>query len=322
MNTIDEIATLLKALKSAVIFTHARPDGDTVGSGMALHRAFSMLGVKSEVVNEGPVPEKFFFLPGIRAIKSAPSFDAEAYIAVDVSDAARLGALEEKFRFGAKRKPTFNIDHHVSNTRFCKYNYVRERASNCENIAELVCAMGVTPDSELSGYLMLGMVTDSGSFSHSDVDGDTFRAAAYACDGGADVHKTVYEMMTRQSKARASLYAEVIGKLRYFSDDAVVFALVTQEQLLRYGLGTDATEGIVDFGLSVDCVEVSVCLLEMKKGQYKVSLRSKGQVNVNEVARKFGGGGHVLASGCMLFGDIEEVYDRLCYAVWQHMGEV
>lgn len=322
MNTIEEIANILKNIRSAVIFTHVRPDGDTLGSGMALHRALSMLQIRSEVVNEGEIPEKFYFLPGLRTIKQKPSLDAEAYICVDTSDAARLGMLEETFRVGAKKKVTVNIDHHISNTRYCKYNFVRERASNCENIAELITAMGVQPDKELADYLMLGMVTDSGAFSHDDVNGNTFRAAAYAANCGADVHSIVYEMMKRQSKARASLYAEVIGKLRYFLDDTLVCALITQEQLTRYQLGTDATEGIVDFGLTIDGVEVSLCLLEMKKGQYKVSLRSKGKVNVNEVARVFGGGGHILASGCMLFGDLEEVYDKLRYAVWQHMGDL
>ena len=83
----------------------------------------------------------------------------------------------------------------------------------------------------------------------------------------------------------------------------------------------DATEGIVDFGLTIDTVEVSICLMEVKKGQYKASFRSKGEVNVNEIARKFGGGGHVLASGCMLFGDIEEIYDKLSFTVSQYLDE-
>ncbi len=322
MNTIEELANLIEKIGSAVIFTHVRPDGDTLGSAMALHRALSVRGIASEVVNEGTVPEKFCFLPGLSEVKNFPSLDADAYIAVDTSDLARLGALEEKFRFGARRKMMINIDHHISNTRYCKYNFVRERASNCENIAELIRAMGVSPDREIAQYLMLGMVTDSGAFSHSDVDGDTLRAAADALDCGADLSGIIYRTMKRQSKSRAAFYAEVISRLRYFSDDTVVAALITQEQLARYGLTSDATEGIVDFGLSVDGVLVSVCLLEMKKGQYKVSLRSTGRVNVNDVARTFGGGGHVLASGCMLFGDIEEIYDRLCYAIWQNAGEV
>ncbi len=320
MNTIEEIASVLKNTKSAMIFTHVRPDGDTLGSGMALHRALSLLGVRSEVLNEGEIPATFSFLPGMDEIVRKPSFPAEIHIAVDTSDVARLGQLETAFRTG--RKITVNIDHHISNTRFAKYNFVRERASNCENIMELIGAMGIEITGDIASFLMLGMVTDSGGFSHSDVDGDTLRAAATARDGGADLHQIVYETMRRRSKPRAELYAETVSRLRYFLGDTLAVAVVPHAALEERGLGTEATEGIVDFALTVDCVEVSVCLLEMKRGQYKVSLRSKGKVDVNAIAKMFGGGGHTLASGCMLFGDPEEIMDRLRYAVYQHSGDL
>ena len=322
MNTIQEIAGVLRRLKSAVIFTHMRPDGDALGSAMALHRALFMLKIPSEVVNEGEIPQKFLALEGMETIRKAPAQDAEGYICVDCSDEARLGYLQPVFLEGAKRgKVTVNIDHHVSNARFCKYNFVRNRASNCENIAELVRALGVKPDKLLGDYLMTGMVTDSGAFSHSDVNGDTFREAAYAADAGADVSRITYEIFKKQSKARAQMYAEVISSLRYELADALAIAVVTKKTLEKYALKQDATEGIVDFALTVEPVEVSVCLMEVKKGQYKVSLRSKGAVNVNEVAATFGGGGHVLASGCMLFGDLEEVVDKLSFAVRQRLPQ-
>lgn len=216
---------------------------------------------------------------------------------------------------------TVNIDHHISNTRFCKYNFVRQRASNCENIAELVSLLGVVPDKLLASYLLTGMITDSGAFSHSDVTGDSFRAAAAAVDAGAEIGTITYEVFKKQSKARSQLYAEVIAGLRYDLDDRLVTALVTQAQLAKYSLRQDATEGIVDFGLSVEPVEVSVCMLEVRKHQYKASLRSKGTVNVNEVAGVFGGGGHILASGCMFFGSYEEAYDKLRYAVLQRLPQ-
>ncbi len=320
MNTIEEIAGILKSLKSAVIFTHTRPDGDALGSAMALSRALSFCNIKNQVVNDSEIPEKFAFL-GLE-IKPFPTLDAEGYICVDSSDDSRLGELTSAFRKGARKgKATVNIDHHISNTRFCKYNYVRERASNSENIADLIEALGVPFNEDICRLLMTGLVTDSGGFSHSDVGGDTFRAAARLADGGADVNVITYYMFRKQSKARAEMYAETISHLRYLLDDRLVLALVTQEMLNRYGLGQDTTEGIVDFGLTIEGVEVSVCLMESKKGQYKASFRSKGKVNVNEVAGVFGGGGHMLASGCMFFGEYEEIVDKLRYAVLQHMGE-
>ena len=319
MNTIEEIAAIIKSFKSAVIFTHTRPDGDTVGSAMALSRALTLLGVKNEVVSDSEIPARFHFLAGIEAIRSVPTLDAEGYICVDVSAETRLGELARTFSKGG-RKVTVNIDHHLSNTRFCRYNYVRECSSNCENIAALLRAMGVKPDRLIAQYLLTGMVTDSGSFSHSDVTGDSLRAAAECLDEGADISTVTYEAYKKQSKARAQLYAAVISRLRFLLEDRLAIALVTQDMLQKYALKMDATEGIVDFALAIDDVEVSVCLLEMKRGQYKASLRSK-KVNVNEVAGVYGGGGHMFAAGCMLFGDIEEICDKLRYTVSQYIEE-
>ena len=318
MNTLQEIANVLKRQKSAVIFTHMRPDGDTIGSGMALARALQSLGLKTQVVNEGEIPDKFGFLEDIATVRRVPTLNADCYICVDTSEEARLGELQKFYMKGAAQgKVTVNLDHHVSNTRFAKYNFVRERASNCENIAELITVLGVKFDKVTADYLLSGMVTDSGGFSHSDVNVDSFRAAVLCADAGADVNRITYEIFKKQTKPRAMLYSEVISKIRYFSEDRLAIALVSQEALERYGLKQDATEGIVDFALTIDSVEVSICLMEVKKEQYKASFRSKGRVNVNEVARKFGGGGHVLASGCMLFGSIEEIYDRLLFTVSQ-----
>ena len=319
MTSLKEIAQIIKNSKGAVIFTHMRPDGDTLGCGMALSRALSLLGIPNEVVNEGEVPERYLFLDGVRTIKRAPAIDADCYICVDTSDETRLGALSDTYLAGAKNKTTINIDHHVSNKRYAQYNFVRDRASNCENISELIQELGVAYTPAIAEALMTGMVTDSGAFSHSDVNGDTFRAAAKMADAGADINKIQYETIKKQSRPRAQFFLKVLSKLRFLLDDQLAIAVVTQELLDEFALSSDATEGIVDFALTIDTTQVSVCLLEVRKGQYKVSLRSKGKVNVNEVAGVFGGGGHILASGCMLFGEVEEVVDKIRYAVYQRL---
>ncbi len=321
MNTIQEIANVIKNVKSAVIFTHTRPDGDALGSGMSLSRALSLLGIKNEVVNDSDIPEKFLFLEGMKEIRKTPTLDAEAFICVDSSDEARLGQLQNVYLAGARKKITVNIDHHISNTRYAKYNYVNCCSSNCENMTELLLALGVKLDNLLGNYLMLGMVTDSGNFTHDDVNGDTFRHAAIACDAGGNNKKINDYMFRKQKRAQADLYAYAISHLRYLLDDRLAIAVCTQETLEQFGATADMTEGIVDYALSVDTVEVSVALLEMRKGQYKASFRSQGKVNVNQVAAVYGGGGHILASGCMFFGELEEVIDKLRYTVSQHMEE-
>lgn len=319
MTTLKEIAAILKQCKSAVIFTHMRPDGDTVGSAMALSRALSFLGIKNEVLNEGEIPERFSYLEGVKEIKTAPSFDAECFICVDSSGEARLGLLRDTFLAGLKKKITVNVDHHVSNSHYAQYNFVRNRASNCENIAELIKELGVPYTKDIAEFLMTGMVTDSGGFSHSDVNGDSFRAAAETADAGADVNKITYETMKKQSRPRAQFFLKALSRLRFLLDDKLTAVVVREELLGEFGLKPDATEGLVDFGLTIDTTEVSACFLEVKKGQYKISLRSKGKVDVNEVAGVFGGGGHILAAGCVLFGEEEEVVEKIKYAVWQRL---
>jgi phosphoesterase RecJ-like protein len=125
-------------------------------------------------------------------------------------------------------------------------------------------------------------------------------------------------MFTKQSKARAILYGRTMNKIRFELDDRLAFITVTQKDFEETGTDKSQTEGFVDFPLSIDGVEVAIALMEVKAGQYKASLRSKN-INVNAVAAKFGGGGHLLASGCMLFGEYEEVVERLTYAVYQNL---
>ena len=126
-------------------------------------------------------------------------------------------------------------------------------------------------------------------------------------------------MFKKQSAARALLFGRTMSHIRYFAEGRIAFISVTRAQLQECGATSDVTEGFIDFPLSVDGVEVAVCLLETADERFKVSLRSKGRADVNAVASVYVGGGHILASGCMLSGSLEEVIDRLRYTVQQHL---
>ncbi len=319
MQSLREIADKIKQVKSAIIFTHTRADGDTIGSGMSLYYALQGLNIPCQVVNDGVIPEKFSFLKDIDKIVKEPTLDAEAYIAVDCSDEARLGILSDTFLFGKRKKITFNIDHHVSNTRYAQYNFVNPCAANCQNMANLIALMGVTFTKEIADYLFLGLLTDSGNFSHNDVTGETFRIAGELADAGADVDTINYYMFKRQSKARALLYGRTMSAIRYLLDDRMAVITITQAMLQECNADQSVTEGFVDFPLSVDSVEVAIAIMQVNGKQYKISLRSKGKANVNAIAATFGGGGHILASGCMMFGDLEEIIDKLRYTVSQYL---
>lgn len=319
MQTLQEIADYIKTVKSAVIFTHARPDGDAIGSAMSLYLALRQMNINCEVVDESDIPEKFYFFTEVAQFKKQPTIDAEAYITVDSADEFRLGALSDKLLSAKNKKTIVNIDHHISNTKFGKMNFVKCCSANCENMTELISLLPVEVTPAIANYLMLGLLTDSGNFSHSDVNERTFATAAFLSACGADVNAINYNIFKKQKKRRALLYAHTLDNIRFALDDRLAITVVGASDLEAYGAKQEDTEGFVDFALTIESVEVSVSIMEYRKGQYKVSFRSKGKTNVNAIASVYGGGGHILASGCMMFGDIEEIIDKLRFTVSQYL---
>ncbi len=318
--TLEQIAERMKKAKRVAIFTHMRPDGDAYGSALALSCALRSIGVETDVCVESDVPSNLTFINGINTVKKKPQMGYDLLVTVDCSDEQRLGALSEEF-FLAKRNKidTINIDHHVSNTRFAKYNFVKSCAANCMHIAELIAYLGAPFDKKTAEYLLIGLLTDSGNFSHDDVTEECFLLAAKLVKAGVDIRYYQYNLFKKQSKARAALFARVMCKIRYYHGDRFAVIVIGKQAMEECGADQGMTEGFVDFPLNVDGVEVAASLLEVKKGQYKVSLRSKEYADVNKIAGVYGGGGHVRASGCMLFGDVEEILDKLSYTVSQYL---
>ena len=143
MNTLEEIAKRIKQAKQVAIFTHMRPDGDAFGSSLALSSALDNLGIANEVCVESDIPSNLAFIQGLEKVQKAPSKPYDLWVSVDCSDVLRFGALTEEFYLAQKKKiDTVNIDHHISNPRFAKFNFVRECSANCMNVASLIKYLG------------------------------------------------------------------------------------------------------------------------------------------------------------------------------------
>ena len=318
--TLKQIAERIQRAKRVAIVTHMRPDGDAIGGTLALSRALNAIGIEAVTLVESDIPSNLAFLKGVEQMRKTVDGEFDLLVALDCADIQRLGALSDLF-LGAPRKriDTVNIDHHISNTRFAKYNFVQECAANCMNIATLIEYLGAPFDKTTAEYLLVGLLTDSGNFSHDDVDEEAFLLGAKLVKAGADVRYYNYNLFKKQSKARAALYAMTMSGIRYFFEDRFALIVITQEAMKKCGADKGMTEGFVDFPLNIDGVEVAASIMEDKYRQYKISLRSKEYADVNKIAGTFGGGGHVRASGCMLFGEVEDVIDRLSYAVSQYL---
>lgn len=322
MATLEEIAARLRLAKRVAIVTHTRPDGDALGGALALAVALKKLNIEGQVCVESEIPPNLCFLKGLERVQKKPSGKVDLWVALDCSDETRLGALQTDFAAAKRaRIDTVNIDHHVSNTRFAHQNYVRECAANAINVAALIELLGVPFDADIAEYLFVGLASDSGNFSHDDVTEETFLLAAKLVSFGVDVRLVGYELFKKQTRARAKLYARAIDGMRYALDGRFAFVVTAKKTIEECGASVADTEGYADFPLSVEGVEIAAALLEVRRGQYKISLRSKTYADVNRLAATFGGGGHPRAAGCMLFGELEDVLDRLTYVVSQYLED-
>jgi len=300
--------------------THMRPDGDAIGGALALSRALDFLKILNQVCVESDIPSNLTFLEGVEKVQKKPQDEFDLLVTVDCSDEQRLGGLSETF-FIAKRKKidTINIDHHVSNKLFAKYNYMHPCSANCMHICGLIEYMGAPIDKKTAEYLLVGLLTDSGNFSHDDVTEETMVLAGKLIKAGADICYCNEMLFKRQTKARAMLYARTMTGMRFYHDNRFAVIVVTKKNMDDCGADASMTEGFVDFPLNVDTVEIAASVLEVKRGQYKISLRSKHYADMNRLAGVYGGGGHVRAAGCMLFGEMEEVLDKISFTASQYL---
>ncbi len=313
---ITEFLREIGGISSALIFSHVRPDGDTIGSAMALKLALRQRGIKADTICAAPIPAKYkdYPLAGEFLTDTADVYDA--HIAVDCSTEQMFDRLGSLF-FSCKK--TFNIDHHVSNTGYAKYNCMIPSASCCENVFELIKLMGVEITREIAECVLLGVVTDTGCFAHKNVTDKTLLCASELVAAGADLNAVNYRMFKAQSVERARLFAKATGSLKLFHGGQLAMIFIRLADLAATGATADMTEGFIDFPLSIEGVEVAVSVMETADKRFKISYRSRGRVNVNEIASTFGGGGHILASGSMLNGYFEDVVDKLVFTVGNYL---
>lgn len=317
-NSLTEIFEKMKKAKTVAVFCHVRPDGDAIGSGLAITLALRNMGKRAYMCCEDLPPKNFSFLTETQNVMcELPHEEVDTFICCDCADISRLGIFSKDFqRFKGE---TINIDHHISNIGYAKTNYVEVCPATSEIVTELFRVNNVEITKPIANLLMLGIITDSGNFTHNDVSERTYMSAAILRKAGADPNIINYNLFSRQPKARALVYGGVMSKMRFALDDKLAIIVITKTDMEKLDNDKSLTEGFVDFPLSIDGVEVSVSLLEFKNEQYKTSLRSKGAVNVNKVAAAFGGGGHILASGCMLFGSLEEVVEKITLEVYRNI---
>lgn len=307
--TLDRIIEEIDNAKTIAILTHENPDGDAIGSSLALYLALKKYGKNSDVIIP-EYPETYDFLPGAKSIiKESEVKKYDLAIALDCSDSNRLNGFVNYFD---DAKVRISIDHHSSNKMFADYNFVNPESPATAQILIIVLeAMGVFIDKEIGTCLLTGIITDTGGFKYQNVNAVTFEFVAELLSVGVNVSKTYKRVLETKTKAQFQLTKIVTNRMEFLENDKVTFTYITKEDQEEVNAKVGDHDGLVEIGKSLEGVEVSVFLRETDHNTYKVSLRSNEYINVSDVALMFGGGGHIRAAGCSIQGSLDQVKNKV-----------
>ena len=312
---IHSIADIIRKGRRFLVTSHVRLDGDAVGSELALYEALRGLGKEAVVYNQDRTPQMYAFLPdaGVIVNRLGPVDGFDAVFVLDCSEIERVG--DEAPRIAGIRQ-IVNIDHHISNDRYGHLTLTDPEASSTgEMVFRLLDGMGLEITKDMAVNLYTAILTDTGAFRYSNTGPGTFAAAGRLLQKGADpawIAQQVYETFPA---VKIRLLARALTTLEFDWEGRIAALTVSKSMLDEAGAEWEHTEGFVEYPRSIEGVQVAAFLSEIGEGLYKVSLRSKGRFNVEEVARKFGGGGHINAAACRIPGDAETVKRRLFDAI-------
>lgn len=304
-----ELTEFLKESDDFLIATHISPDGDGIGSSTALSMLLKILGKKTLVLIKDPFPSSYLFLPGTADFLSFKDYidsghKSENLILVDCNETKRVGIDASGFSWRNFSK-TAVIDHHeTTNESFGDINWiVPEAPATGLMIYHLIKQMGVKITSEMAINLYTAISFDTGNFRYENTTSDVFRAAADLIEAGAKPHIIYSSLFEKWTFNRFNLLLSVMGSLEL--DDGLAIAAVTSEMLAETSSTEDDTESFVSFPRILDEVKVSAIIREANENYCRVSLRSKGGVDVAKIAEAFGGGGHKNAAGFRIKADLE-----------------
>lgn len=310
MNTFLEIKDKIFSEDNIVVISHVNPDGDAIGSGLALTLGLKKMGKNVRFILQDKYPDSVKFLNEINIVEQYDEnneYKFDLSICVDGATDDRLGKAKELL----KDRFVINIDHHISNTLYGKLNYVEEISSTSELIYKFLKFCEIDIDINMAEALYTGLVNDTGNFSHDNVTEKTFEMAAELKRIGASNSKVVREFFNTKSLPAIKLLGIAMYEMEYNENKKLAYYFMSKETLDKYNGRKEDTEGIVEKLISFKEAEVSLFLREDKIGVIKGSVRSKHDIDVNEIASIFGGGGHRKAAGFTSELPAEEIIKKV-----------
>ncbi len=312
---LDDISKEIKQANSIVILTHVEPDGDAIGSSLAMYNGLKKIGKDVDVIIQS-FSKAFEFLPGAGQIKNESNKMYDLAIALDCGDIKRLSGFKEYFE---NTKCKIEIDHHEMNSMFADYNFVNPTAPACCQILIYVLkTLGIEIDKTIGTCLLTGIITDTGGFKYSGVTAETFEFAAELLSKGVNVSDIYKRVLQTQTKAKFELSKRAMSRLEFFSNEKIAFTYITKKDEEEVKSSNGDHEGIVEIGRDIENVEISIFLRETDDG-YKISLRSNEYANVSDICLMFNGGGHIRAAGGFSSLPFEETKNRIIEECKKHL---
>ena len=299
-----------------LVVGHSIPDGDCIASVIALFLGLSFLGKRVVAVIEDRVPETYRYLRCFDSIKRPEAVEGwpTAVVYLDCSDPERVGTKTLPYLAGCKK--VINIDHHPTNTFFGQFNRVEpKKASTSELVLDLLDEMEVTIDKSIATAIYTGIIMDTGCFQYSNTRPDTLRTAARMLEQGAELDVIRKSLFESRPAIEVRLLQQALSTLSFTEDGKVAWMVLTFDDVIRLNAQDYHFEGLINYARFIDGVEVGLLFREIEPGIIKVGFRSKDAVDVNAIAARFGGGGHLRAAGARLEGNMEDVCQRVIEAV-------
>ena len=307
--TLDNILEEINKAENIVILTHENPDGDAVGSSLAMYHALKNYDKNVEII----IPEysrTFNFLPGANEIKKEGSIEEfDLAISLDCASTKMLNGFAKYFE---NAKTRVVIDHHGTNDMYGDFNFVNPDAPACAQILIVILNyfnMEITK--EIGTCILAGIITDTGGFKYPGVTAETFEFVAWLLNKGINVSSVYRRVLQVRSKGNFELHRIASNRLEFLEGGKIAFTYITLEDEEKVQAETGDHEGIVDIGRDVEGVEVSIFARETRNKGLKISLRSSEYVNVSDIALLFGGGGHPRAAGCNMNTTISQAKERI-----------
>lgn len=320
MNDVKEVFNLINNSQNICIAGHKAPDGDCIGSVMALYEFFKPLNKNLTVCIDGNIP--FNYKPFVKEDVIAKEYDNREFdllFILDCSDAERLGKFKDVFQ---NAKKSVCIDHHKTNESYADINIIDSSISSTgELLYDVLKISGQQLTKQIAEYIYIAILTDTGKFSYSNTTGQTHKKTAELIELGVDVAEIDNIVYNSKPSNVVKAFIECIGGIELYYDNKFGITSITRDILERNNVDMGDIDGVVEFIREIKEVEVSCVLKEYEEKNTKVSLRSKNDIDVSDVSVKFGGGGHSRAAGFEIGDTVENTRKLLIETFKEHFGE-